>query len=335
MNTSRHIAHSGQAPALCLVLCLGTLHAAPAEPQSGAADAQTAAPKGGFFSSLKQAFNQDFDHEVVRGHFDVGSAPDVHRYYCLVDPKTGKREPNGVAGQPFVRPDGMTGIKSAAVSFDSCASAEQQGTLVTDGYVVTGAAGAPIPPRAAPAAPIAPTAPNAPLAPIAPPASAAPIAPIAPAAPTVSAAPVESAAAPVASGSAQAEIMAVFSRFITAQNTHDRAGVAATLLASEFAWAPDDGAAGWGRDEAMAAFQEEWQGTWKLQPQLSGLRIASVAADTAVLITPLMLTEGDPGKPPSTVPVRWSGVFVRTSAGWRLASIFVTPLRDRRAPRIH
>ena len=136
----------------------------------------------------------------------------------------------------------------------------------------------------------------------------------------------------MASAPAQAQIRAVFTRFIAAQNAHDRAGVAETLLDSiEFAWAPDDGASVWGRDEAMEAFQDEWKGTWKLEPQQSGLRIAGIAPDTAVLITPLMLTEGDPGKPPSTVPVRWSGVFVKTSAGWRLASIFVTPLRDRRA----
>jgi hypothetical protein len=107
---------------------------------------------------LKQAINQDFDHEVVRGHFDVGSPPDVHRYYCLVEPKTGKREANGVAGQPFVRPDTMTGIKSAAVSFYSCANAEQQGSLVTEGYVLSTSGiaantpAAPVHQQAAPAA---------------------------------------------------------------------------------------------------------------------------------------------------------------------------------------
>jgi hypothetical protein len=104
-------------------------------------DAQTSLPQESFFSSLKQAFKQDFDHEVVRGHFDVGSPPDAHRYYCLVDAKTGKRQANGVAGQPVLRADGMTGIKANAVSLYSCASAEQQGILITMGYVLSAGAG--------------------------------------------------------------------------------------------------------------------------------------------------------------------------------------------------
>jgi hypothetical protein len=122
-----------------------------ADPQAGSenaasvnassSDAQTSPPQENFFSSLKQAFKQDFDHEVVRGHFDVGSPPDAHRYYCLVDAKTGRVEPNGVAGQPALRADGMTGIKATAVSLYSCVSAEQQGTLITTGYVLNGAAG--------------------------------------------------------------------------------------------------------------------------------------------------------------------------------------------------
>jgi hypothetical protein len=131
VGISLRIAHFSRVYAAALVLCLGCAAAALGDPPA------SGAPAGNFFSSLKQAINQDFDHQVVRGHFEVGSPPDVHRYYCLVDPKTGKREANGVAGQPFVRPDTMTGIKSAAVSFYSCANAEQQGTLVTEGYVLS------------------------------------------------------------------------------------------------------------------------------------------------------------------------------------------------------
>jgi hypothetical protein len=103
---------------------------------SGAGEAQTSAPTGSFFSSLKQALSQDLNYEVIRGHFDVGSPPDTHRFYCLVDTRTGKSEGYGVAGETFPRPDGMTGIKAGAVSPDSCAKVEEQGMLVTAGYVV-------------------------------------------------------------------------------------------------------------------------------------------------------------------------------------------------------
>jgi hypothetical protein len=79
----------------------------------------------------------------------------------------------------------------------------------------------------------------------------------------------------------------------------------------------------------MDAFAEAWKGTWRLEPQPKELRIASVAPDAAVLITPLLFTQGDPGKEPSTVSIRWGGVFVKTKSGWRIASIFITP----RAPK--
>jgi hypothetical protein len=130
------------------------------------------APQENFLSSLKQAFSQDFDHDVVRGHFDVGSPPDSHRYYCLVDPKTGKRPPNGVAGEPAVRADGMTGIKVSAVSLYSCASAEQQGLLVDAGYVSKSPAVRAVAPPAPPAPP-APT-PAPPLPAVAAPPSGVP-----------------------------------------------------------------------------------------------------------------------------------------------------------------
>lgn len=100
---------------------------APVEPNS--------LPQDGFFSSIKQNLREG-EQEVVRGHFDLGAPPNVRRYYCLVDPKTGRREPNGVTGEPVTRPDGMTGIKIDAVSMYACTKAEQKGYLVSTGYVL-------------------------------------------------------------------------------------------------------------------------------------------------------------------------------------------------------
>ncbi len=146
----QRIPYAAHAVAWTLLICTGGANAGPAEPPPNApsGDAASAAsneapapaPQESFFSSLRQAIKEDFEREVVRGHFDVGSPPDTRRYYCLVDAKTGKSEPNGVAGEPVARKDGMTGIKGSAVSLFSCASAEQQGILVTSAYVLHGAA---------------------------------------------------------------------------------------------------------------------------------------------------------------------------------------------------
>jgi hypothetical protein len=170
--------------------------------------AQVATNGGGFYSSLKQAFSEDFDHDLVRGHIDVGSPPDTHRYYCLVSPKTGKAAPNAVAGDLVHRHDGMTGIKGAAVTPWSCADAEQKGLLVTTGYVLKGkaAAGAPAaapPPTAAATQPSAPPAQSIAAAPaLSAPVAAAPAA----AAPAAAAAAATTAAAATSSAATAATV---------------------------------------------------------------------------------------------------------------------------------
>jgi hypothetical protein len=310
VNISLRIPRCSQGLAAGLLLFCGGHSGALADPPPAAAtgasaspspsDAQSSAPKGSFLSSLKQAFGEDFDQEVVRGHFDVGSPPDVHRYYCLVNTKTGKSEVNGVAGQLVLRADKMTGIKGAAVALFSCADAEQKGILVTTGYLLSGSASSKM------------TA----ASPVQKPSGAA-----AAAAPAVS-----------AGGAAQMEVMAVYTRYIAGQNAHDRAIVSEVLLDSkDFVWAQYGGNSIWGYEEALEAFEEAWKGTWKLDPQTDELHIASLSPGMAVLITPLLSTVGDPGKSPSTIPIRWGGVFVKTKSGWRIASIFITPFESWRA----
>ncbi|MGB6353426.1 MAG: hypothetical protein WBF21_05565 [Steroidobacteraceae bacterium] len=177
MGTSQRVHFSAWVSGLSLFI--GAMSGAWADPPADAAAAEPASlPQDGFLSSLKQAAKRDFDHEVVRGHFDLGSAPNAHRYYCLVDAKTGAREPNGVVGDTVALPDGKTGLKNAAVSLYTCANAEQHGLLVTAGYGVTAAAAATSAPL--PAAAAKPAAPPAPV-----PAAELPPAPVA-AAPKVS-----------------------------------------------------------------------------------------------------------------------------------------------------
>ena len=166
MDTSRR-ARCGASKALAVILALsfGAALSARADTPaaaSGDTDEPKSLPQDGLFSSIKQSLREG-DQEIVRAHFDLGTPPNVHRYYCLMDPKTHRREPNGVLGDLIARPDGMTGIKSSAVSLYRCDKAEQQGMLVTAGYVIpahsgtTAAAAAPPPaPAATPALAAAP-----------------------------------------------------------------------------------------------------------------------------------------------------------------------------------
>jgi ketosteroid isomerase-like protein len=243
----------------------------------------------------------------------VGSGSDGHRYYCLVNPKTGKREAYGVAGDLVPFRNGMTGIKGAAVTPFRCADAEQKGLLVTSGYVL------PANLSTKPASAVTP-------APVAAAPAGAPVV-----APTVAAAPPVSPAVP-GGDSEEAAVTAVFARFIAAQNARDRGAVSQVLLDSkEFVLGQSGGNSVWGYKEALDAFEAAWKGTWILDAQTRELRIAGADPGFCVLVTPVLFTEGPAGKTPSTVPIRWSGVFVKTASGWRIASIWVTPFPGWRA----
>jgi hypothetical protein len=305
---------------------------------SGSAAAEQPEIRQDVLAGVKQGFNENTDRDVVVGHFDVGTPPKTHRFYCLLDPKTGKREPNGVAGELFTRRNGTTGITGPAVSPLSCADAERKGLLVTSGYFVkdgsstaTAPTAGPAPPAAAPAA--AATAPAA----VASAASASTATTSAPPA-TASAAPAAAVSANPAAVGAAADgavltaVMAVYARFVAAQNAHDRIAVSEVLLDSkDFLWARSGGDAVWGYEEALAAFEQAWKGSWKLDPQSQDVRVASPSPGVAVLVAPLRLREGDPGQSPSTVTIRWSGLFLKTNSGWRIASIFTAPLTGSRA----
>jgi hypothetical protein len=127
----------------------------------------------------------------------------------------------------------------------------------------------------------------------------------------------------------QSEVKAAFSRFVAGQNSRDASVVSAVLLKSrDFVWAQGGGNSIWGFDEAMAAWRSAWKGSWHLELQLNELRITRIASGVSLLITPLLLTEGDPDEQPSTDPVRWAGVFVKTASGWRISSLIITPYPD-------
>jgi hypothetical protein len=164
---------------LCAALAasiFGTLATAPTradppDPASGgsasAADvASRSLPQSAVFSSVGQSW-KGADDDVVYGHFDLGAPPSTRRFYCLVDAKNGKREPNGVLGDLFVKKDGSTAIHMISVSLYTCVDALRAGYLETSGYKLTGKAASSIAASIkslAPAAPAATTASAAPTA---------------------------------------------------------------------------------------------------------------------------------------------------------------------------
>jgi len=284
VGSVRRIACFSQSFALGVTLCVGAFNGVLANPQTGTDSAAPATPSSSsappslpedsFFSSLKQAFNKDFDHEVVRGHFDQGSPPSAHRYYCLVDPKTGKRESNGVLGKTIPMPGGMTGIKDSSVSLYRCADAEKQGLLVTAGYGMDPDAGSKPVAQALAAAPVAAV-----------PAAAA--APLPAAAPTV-ATPIAAATPPAAP--------------LPAVTTTPAAAIAGASAAAS--GGPSSGASGGGSQTGCAAPAyrqfDFWLGDWDVFDSHSQAKVARVhvtrTLDDCVLLEEYRGSDGHEGQ---------------------------------------
>ena len=122
------------------------------------------------------------------------------------------------------------------------------------------------------------------------------------------------------------EVKAAFDRFVVAQNAHDVAAVQELLLDSPgFLWVTR-GAPIWGRDAAMKRFETLYQGTWKLSPDSSSLKVVMLSDTTAQLFVPIMFNIGPPGQAAPDTPILMNQTLVKSAAGWRIASILPIPL---------
>ena len=83
-----------------------------------------------------------------------------------------------------------------------------------------------------------------------------------------------------------------FDRFVTAQNAHDIKAVKSLLLGSpDFLWVTR-GAPIWGQDAALKRFAALYEGTWRLDPELTGLKVTIIGDGVAQLFDPITFTIG-------------------------------------------
>ncbi len=133
-------------------------------------------------------------------------------------------------------------------------------------------------------------------------------------------------AAESVSAEVDTEVSATFAHFVTAQNAHDVAAVRELLLDSPtFLWITR-GTPIWGRDAALKRFETMYQGTWKLAPETSGLRIIALSDTSAQLLVPVVFNIGAPGQPAPDTGFLMNQTLVKTTHGWRIASILPIPL---------
>lgn len=122
------------------------------------------------------------------------------------------------------------------------------------------------------------------------------------------------------------DVKATFDRFVAAQNAHDVSTVRDLLLDSpDFLWVTR-GAPIWGRDAALKRFETLYQGTWKLSPDTSHLKVVVLSDTTAQLFVPIIYNVGPPGQPAPDAPFLMNQTLVKTAAGWRIANILPIPV---------
>lgn len=121
------------------------------------------------------------------------------------------------------------------------------------------------------------------------------------------------------------DVKATFERFVAAQNAHDVRAVSETLHDSpNFLWITR-GAAIWGREAALKRFESLYQGTWRLEPEASALKVMLIGETTAQIFVPIMFTIGAPGQPAQPARFLMNQILVKTPGGWRVSSILPIP----------
>src|SRR3979411_2933933 len=90
------------------------------------------------------------------------------------------------------------------------------------------------------------------------------------------------------SATVEDDVRTTFERFVAAQNAHDISAVRDLLSDSPgFLWI-SRGTPIWGRDAARKRFEMLYQGTWKLAPDASVMKVMVPSDTTAQLFFPIM-----------------------------------------------
>ena len=130
---------------------------------------------------------------------------------------------------------------------------------------------------------------------------------------------------PVARAGSADEVRMLFERFIAAQNAHDLEAVSETLSESEdFLWITR-GTPVWGADAALQRFAALYEGTWRLEPDTSDLKIVMIGDAAAQIYVPIVFTIGAPDQQAQPARFLFNQVMVKTPSGWKVSSILPIP----------
>jgi hypothetical protein len=133
----------------------------------------------------------------------------------------------------------------------------------------------------------------------------------------------------------------LYHELIDAENRHDLAAVRTmvwespnTLFVAKTA-TPDEGnwAGFWGTDVVMQHFSDLYSGTFLMDPDYARVKTVGLAADVAETYAPLRISVAYAGQTPVPKPFLMIATWVRTAAGWKMATDIALPIPP--APIVH
>jgi ketosteroid isomerase-like protein len=117
------------------------------------------------------------------------------------------------------------------------------------------------------------------------------------------------------------EVKAQFGKFVAAQNAHDLKAVGDILSDSpEFFWITRNTPV-FGRAEALKRFEENYKGTWLLEPKLDEIKITELSPGVAQLFVPAVFTIAPAGQTAQPRRFLLTQLYVKTASGWKLTTI--------------
>jgi hypothetical protein len=82
----------------------------------------------------------------------------------------------------------------------------------------------------------------------------------------------------------------------------------------------------WGRDAALQRFSKLYEGTWRLDPDSTTVRVVPLSDSVAQLHATVQFTIGATNQPPQTTRFLLNQVLVKSGGVWRVMSIFPIPV---------
>jgi hypothetical protein len=131
-----------------------------------------------------------------------------------------------------------------------------------------------------------------------------------------------------------AQINQLYRGLIEAENRHDLAAVRpmvwdspSTLFVAKTATAAEGNWAGfWGIDVVLQHFADLYSGTFVMAPDYAEVKTVGLSRDVAVTYAPLNISVAYAGQTPVPKPFLMIVNWVRTDAGWKMATDIALPI---------